>query len=350
MAGATQDAEERRAAAGEAPAHRPNLSEVLQLHLAGAARSRAPRSPAARTCPAPPSPRSSRSCSSSAWSPRRGPASRAAAGGRSCSSSRTTRASSSAWTWAPPTWRSRSPTCAGACWPGSTAATRCATIPRAPARWSSSCADALPAPGRGSRPPRWSASASPCPARSIPRHPDRLSEVVLPDVEGQQRARAAAQALRRAGAGRQRRQPGRAGRALVGRGPRRRRLRLHQAGHRRRLGPRHRAARSTAAPPASPARSATWPSIPHGAPCVCGLRGCLATLVGAPALVARARDAARASIPDSALAGRRARRSPSIEDAALAGDPLALQVVREAAEHLGIARGRPAQPHEPRAW
>jgi len=74
---------------------------------------------------------------------------------------------------------------------------------------------------------------------------------------------------------------------------------------------------------------------PHGALCICGLRGCLATLIGAPALVARARELL-ARDPDSLLAGT----EPtilSIEDAALAGDPIALQVVIEAAENLGIA-------------
>ncbi len=74
---------------------------------------------------------------------------------------------------------------------------------------------------------------------------------------------------------------------------------------------------------------------PHGKPCVCGLRGCLATLVGAPALVERALEL-RDRHPGSALAGP-APTIEAIEDAALAGDPLALQVVTEAAEHLGIA-------------
>ncbi len=74
---------------------------------------------------------------------------------------------------------------------------------------------------------------------------------------------------------------------------------------------------------------------PHGGPCICGLRGCLATFVGAPALEERALQLL-AEFPDSVLAGTK----PSIdaiEDAALAGDALALQVAREAAEHLGIA-------------
>jgi predicted NBD/HSP70 family sugar kinase len=73
----------------------------------------------------------------------------------------------------------------------------------------------------------------------------------------------------------------------------------------------------------------------HGLPCVCGLRGCLATLVGSQALVRRAR-ALLAEHPRSALANREFGVT-ILEDAALAGDPLALQVVREAAEHLGIA-------------
>ena len=74
---------------------------------------------------------------------------------------------------------------------------------------------------------------------------------------------------------------------------------------------------------------------PNGGPCICGLRGCLATLVGAPALVERAR-ALLADYPGSVLAGAEPT-IDSIEDAALAGDPLALALVREAAEHLGIA-------------
>ncbi len=73
----------------------------------------------------------------------------------------------------------------------------------------------------------------------------------------------------------------------------------------------------------------------HGKPCPCGLRGCLATFVGAPALVERAKELLTQH-PESTLWG-----APptidAIEDAALAGDPLALQIVHEAADHLGIA-------------
>jgi predicted NBD/HSP70 family sugar kinase len=74
---------------------------------------------------------------------------------------------------------------------------------------------------------------------------------------------------------------------------------------------------------------------PRGEPCVCGNRGCLATFVGTPALVALATKLLP-DFPDSVL-----HRSPvtitMIEDAALADDPLAMQVVRTAAESLGVA-------------
>jgi glucokinase-like ROK family protein len=74
---------------------------------------------------------------------------------------------------------------------------------------------------------------------------------------------------------------------------------------------------------------------PHGKPCICGLNGCLATLVGGPQLVERARQLV-GDHPDSVLS-EKPLTVTSIEDAALAGDPLALQITREAAEHLGIA-------------
>ncbi|MFA7329460.1 MAG: ROK family transcriptional regulator [Candidatus Delongbacteria bacterium] len=73
---------------------------------------------------------------------------------------------------------------------------------------------------------------------------------------------------------------------------------------------------------------------PHGRPCVCGLKGCLATYAGTAALL----DEAVRLLPEypaSALHGG----TPDlarIADAAVAGDPLARRVVREAAEYLGI--------------
>jgi predicted NBD/HSP70 family sugar kinase len=74
---------------------------------------------------------------------------------------------------------------------------------------------------------------------------------------------------------------------------------------------------------------------PNGKPCICGLQGCLVTLIGGPALVARAAELS-AEFPESRLAGKK-NTINEIEDAALAGDPLALQVAREAAAHMGRA-------------
>ena len=74
---------------------------------------------------------------------------------------------------------------------------------------------------------------------------------------------------------------------------------------------------------------------PHGKPCICGLRGCLVTLVGGDALRDRAGDLL-AEYPRSVLAGCTFT-VHDIENAALEGDPLALQVIREAAENLGTA-------------
>ena len=73
----------------------------------------------------------------------------------------------------------------------------------------------------------------------------------------------------------------------------------------------------------------------YGKRCVCGLRGCLVTYIGAEALKARATQLF-ADYPDSILVGENPR-IRAIEDAALAGDILAMRVVREAAEYLGIA-------------
>ena len=74
---------------------------------------------------------------------------------------------------------------------------------------------------------------------------------------------------------------------------------------------------------------------PKGELCVCGLRGCLATRVGSRALIARA-AALQDEYPESPLSGKELTIT-AIEDAALSGDPLALRVVEEAAEYLGIA-------------
>ena len=74
---------------------------------------------------------------------------------------------------------------------------------------------------------------------------------------------------------------------------------------------------------------------PRGETCNCGNRGCLTTFVGAPALAARI-QALRPVYPQSLLADG----PPTVarlEEAARADDPLALQVIHEVAEHLGVA-------------
>ena len=74
---------------------------------------------------------------------------------------------------------------------------------------------------------------------------------------------------------------------------------------------------------------------PKGKRCICGLQGCLVTLAGSQALVERARELG-AEYPGSSLAGPGIS-VRDIENAALAGDPLALRVATEATEHLGRA-------------
>jgi predicted NBD/HSP70 family sugar kinase len=71
---------------------------------------------------------------------------------------------------------------------------------------------------------------------------------------------------------------------------------------------------------------------PNGPRCVCGLNGCLATFIGTPALLERAEAQLRAS---------RSNRPPpvSIEDlvnAALAGEPQSVELIRYAGNKLGV--------------
>lgn len=73
---------------------------------------------------------------------------------------------------------------------------------------------------------------------------------------------------------------------------------------------------------------------PHGKPCICGLKGCLVTLVGTPALLERAQELL-GEHPDSMLAGREFD-IEDLEAAALDGDAVAVQVAQEAAGNLGI--------------
>jgi glucokinase-like ROK family protein len=74
---------------------------------------------------------------------------------------------------------------------------------------------------------------------------------------------------------------------------------------------------------------------PHGPPCVCGLRGCLVTFVGTLGLLRRANELL-AHDADSSLP-RHGLTITQLEDAALAGDPVAVRVVTEAADYFGIA-------------
>jgi len=74
---------------------------------------------------------------------------------------------------------------------------------------------------------------------------------------------------------------------------------------------------------------------PQGKLCVCGLRGCLVTLVGAQALLERVQELLPEH-PTSALQNSDVTIA-GLEEAALAGDPLATQVATEAAGYLGIA-------------
>ena len=74
---------------------------------------------------------------------------------------------------------------------------------------------------------------------------------------------------------------------------------------------------------------------PHGEPCVCGLRGCLTTFIGSQALLDRAARL-RSEHPESPLV----QDEPTVallEQATLAGDPLATRLVEDTAEKLGIA-------------
>jgi len=77
------------------------------------------------------------------------------------------------------------------------------------------------------------------------------------------------------------------------------------------------------------------PIDPNGPLCVCGLKGCLATFVGKPALIERTSNLL-AEYPDSVLNGKEPTFG-TIGAAANEGDELAVRLVSEIAEYLGIA-------------
>ncbi|HEX5416465.1 MAG TPA: ROK family protein, partial [Chloroflexota bacterium] len=80
---------------------------------------------------------------------------------------------------------------------------------------------------------------------------------------------------------------------------------------------------------------------PAGPVCECGNRGCLHVYASEEAIVRRARELAR-NLPPGPLAERidgdiRSISVDTVIDAALGGDPLAIQVIEEAGEYVGIA-------------
>ncbi|HDS01443.1 MAG TPA: ROK family transcriptional regulator [candidate division Zixibacteria bacterium] len=77
------------------------------------------------------------------------------------------------------------------------------------------------------------------------------------------------------------------------------------------------------------------PIDPNGPLCVCGLRGCLATFVGKPAIAERTKKLLK-KYPGSQLKGQD-HTLDAITKAALDGDALALKIVSEVAEYLGVA-------------
>lgn len=77
------------------------------------------------------------------------------------------------------------------------------------------------------------------------------------------------------------------------------------------------------------------PIDPNGKLCVCGLKGCLATFVSALALTERTKELL-SKYPGSSLNNKNSTLD-AIETAALEGDELALKLVSEVAEYLGIA-------------
>ena len=70
---------------------------------------------------------------------------------------------------------------------------------------------------------------------------------------------------------------------------------------------------------------------PNGPQCICGLRGCLTTFIGTPALLERARADARCE-----SASRAPKSIEALVDAALAGDPTSKEIIEFAGEKLGV--------------
>lgn len=71
---------------------------------------------------------------------------------------------------------------------------------------------------------------------------------------------------------------------------------------------------------------------PNGPRCICGLNGCLTTLIGTPALLEQAKEELRASGSDCPAPAS----IDELVNAALRGDPLSADLIREAGDKLGI--------------
>ncbi len=74
---------------------------------------------------------------------------------------------------------------------------------------------------------------------------------------------------------------------------------------------------------------------PKGKKCICGLNGCLATIIGGNAILERVKELS-IDFPDSSLVGKDNTIS-LVWDAAISGDPLALIIAEETATNLGVA-------------
>ena len=175
------------------------------------------------------------------------------------------------------------------CWPSATARSTPICLQRRRSRWPRRCS---PTRSRRPRSPatRSSASAWACPARCTARRASSATRRSFPAGSGSRAADAVADGARPPRRGRERRQPRRARRVDVGRGPRRRPHGLREGRDRHR--------RRASSSPATPYVGAGGTAgelghtvvDPGGPICRCGNRGCLETYAGAPAILGSLRD------------------------------------------------------------
>jgi glucokinase len=74
----------------------------------------------------------------------------------------------------------------------------------------------------------------------------------------------------------------------------------------------------------------------NGRPCACGLRGCIETVVSGPGILEAARELLRKNTLASKFASGQEFTTQDVLEAAIAADPLALEVVTQAARTLGF--------------